>query len=191
MNYSKILGLYRGNNLSGLIEELKGLQITSEVAESLYRKGLWPELYIAGRKKRMGLNTAKKRVKEGKLLEFKEEISKLNAFNFRMHRFKKGLSHVKRSWLIYVIENKYIPELVKIGYTGNIVGRLFDLNMPCSVPGKFELLSEIQVKSELEAKLIELKIHEKLKAYRITKEFFSTDCLSMFGELKKSIGFIN
>jgi hypothetical protein len=73
---------------------------------------------------------------------------------------------------VYVLENKYMPGLLKIGYTYNDPQiRASQISKSTGVPGEFVVIHSQKCFNGLR---VEKAVHEKLKEYRVTsnKEFF-------------------
>jgi hypothetical protein len=79
-----------------------------------------------------------------------------------------------RGW-VYVLSNKAMPELVKIGYsTKDPILRIAELNST-GLPYSFDLEYDVLVEGPRD---VESKVHKHLEACRANKEFFKTDALS-------------
>ncbi len=86
---------------------------------------------------------------------------------------------------VYVLENKYMPGLLKIGYTYNDPQiRASQISKSTGVPGGFVVIHSQKCFNGLR---VEKAVHEKLKEYRITsnKEFFQVE-ISFVKEVIKS-----
>lgn len=74
---------------------------------------------------------------------------------------------------VYVLKNKNVPGLLKIGFTDTSVKRRIDeVSDNAGVPGKYSLITKFELKG---AQSIERIIHKELKEYRVDakKEFFN------------------
>ncbi len=78
--------------------------------------------------------------------------------------------------LIYLLTNKYIPNLIKIGFTTrSIEERLKELSSGTGVPIDFECSAAFVSSSPYDD---EKKIHSELKSFRVSnKEFFEIDLI--------------
>ena len=85
----------------------------------------------------------------------------------------KGLEFTYPAY-VYILSNKSMPGLVKIGYTSRSVGVRSDELYTTGVPTPFKVEEKFKFSSEQEAQKAEKIFHRKLSAYRVNgnREFF-------------------
>lgn len=88
---------------------------------------------------------------------------------------------------VYVLSNKCIPDLVKIGFSTRAVeSRIAELNASTSIPEPFKLEASFPVEQPLEQ---EAAVHAKLASYRHseTREFFRLQVSQAIMMVKKAL----
>lgn len=77
--------------------------------------------------------------------------------------------------IIYILTNESMPDMVKIGYTDNLVERMKSLNSPAGIPLPFECFYAVYVEQEEVTQDVEKRIHDGLDDYRVNprREFFN------------------
>ncbi len=77
--------------------------------------------------------------------------------------------------IIYILTNEYMPDVIKVGITGNLKERMRTLDTT-GTPLPFECFYAVEVADDVVAREIEAQAHEALDNYRIRskREFFKT-----------------
>lgn len=99
----------------------------------------------------------------------------------------------KNLGIIYILNNKNMPNLFKIGYTSrDVETRARELSSVTGVPGKFDIIQYWEIS---EANRVEKEIHKILDVFRVDKEFFKFDekekCIKFVEKYLISIGEID
>jgi len=104
-----------------------------------------------------------------------------------MHIWSKANENSDLGWFVYVAVNEYMPDIVKIGFTGNVYRRMIELS--CEFPARFEVLEKYEFGTKQGARTMEKFLFKELKEHRINinREFFFKKCLPQLREVISKI----